>query len=115
MPRLPGSEVQRVKTLINSSRFPRKNFHDMASVVLAERETLPKTVVVCGVDGEAASSMAAVSYAAALARAGLRVTLVDANPSKILTRVFENGFRQRNCRLPHPGGAHFSKGAGAVP
>ena len=89
MPRLPGGDVQRVKTLLNSSRFPRKNFHNMASVVLAERETLPKTVVVCGVDGEASSSMAAVSYAAALARAGLRVTLVDANPAKILTRVFD--------------------------
>lgn len=89
MPRLPGGEVQRVRTLMNSSRFPRKNFHDMASVVLAERESLPKTVVVCGVDGESSSSLAAISFAAALARAGLRVTLVDANPAKVITRAFD--------------------------
>lgn len=89
IPRLPGGEVQRVRTLINSSRFPRKNFHDMASVVLAERESLPKTVVVCGVDGDSSSSLAAISYAAALARAGLRVTLVDANPAKVITRAFD--------------------------
>ena len=89
LPRLPGGEVQRVLSLINSSRFPRKNFHDLASVVLAERESLPKTVVVCGVDGESSSSLAAVSYAAALARAGLRVTLVDANPARVITRAFD--------------------------
>lgn len=89
MPKLPGGELQRVRTLMNSSRFPRKNFHDMASVVLAERESLPKTIVVCGVDGDSSSSQAAISYAAALARAGLRVTLVDANPAKVITRSFD--------------------------
>ncbi|MHB8637154.1 MAG: GumC family protein [Fimbriimonadaceae bacterium] len=89
MPKLPGGEVQRVISLVNSGRFPRKNFHDLASVALAERESLPKTVIVCGVDGESSSSMAAVSYAAALARAGLRVTLVDANPGRVITRAFD--------------------------
>lgn len=89
LPKLPGGEVQRIRTLLNSSRFPRKNFHDMASVALADRESLPRTVVICGVDNDAGSSMAAVSYAAALAKTGLRVTLVDANPSKVLSRVFE--------------------------
>ena len=89
IPKLPGGEVQRVRALVNSSRFPRKNFHDMASVVLAERESLPKTIVVCGVDGDSSSSLAAISYAAALARAGLRVTLVDANPAKVITRSFD--------------------------
>ncbi|MCH8979731.1 MAG: hypothetical protein IH945_10895 [Armatimonadetes bacterium] len=90
IPALPGlSRSRAIESLSASGAVAMESFRNMAYSFLATRTDAGRTIMFTGIGAAGSSSIAAAQFAVALAQAGTKVVLVDAERTR---QVITNGF-----------------------
>ncbi|MCH8977628.1 MAG: hypothetical protein IH945_00080 [Armatimonadetes bacterium] len=109
IPVLPGfSRSRAVESLSGSGAIAMESFRNMAYSYLATRTEASRTIMFTGIGTAGSSSLGAAQFAVALAQAGTKVVLVDAERTR---QVITNGFAAHDRKGVSDA---FQSGAGAV-
>ncbi|HXH61265.1 MAG TPA: hypothetical protein VNI20_07890 [Fimbriimonadaceae bacterium] len=96
---LPGalgvSRSKAIESLSNANAAPMESFRNMAYTYLAAGASAGQSVLFTGIGSAGSSSISAAQFAVALAQAGIKVVLVDAERTR---QVVTNGFRANDKR-----------------